>query len=359
MTIDEQLLDHERRLGAIEAKLGITPVPPPTPPAPSPAPTASLWLSTDEILRLPTSGAAWNAVKAAADAAPTKARLDDLNEPDNLRTLAAALVAARLPEAGYYSTYRRKVIDALDSCQTAKLSRALELSRNLAAYVIAADLIGYKPPAFLAWLDAVIQRTDLEGHSGGKGLWQTALRSANNWGTMARASAIAAYRLLGDSGRLVDLTTTHRRWLGENLASNLQWQTASGWHADRNFCRGINARGATIEGHNVDGVLPEEMRRSGFFKWPPPKENYVWSGLEGALVGHTLLVRAGLVSLHAGDSAMLRAYRWLYDVAKYPAEGDDRWQPWLVNKLFGAGTLPLPSQSQPGKLMGFTDWTHA
>jgi hypothetical protein len=57
------------------------------------------------------------------------------------------------------------------------------------------------------------------------------------------------------------------------------------------------------------------------------------------------------------DRALLRALRWAYDVVDYPAEGDDTWQPYVVNYYYGTN-FAAPSPSRAGKNVGWTDWTH-
>ena len=80
--------------------------------------------------------------------------------------------------------------------------------------------------------------------------------------------------------------------------------------------------------------------------------------LQGAVVQAELLSRAGYDAWEWGDRAILRAFRWLHEEAAYPAEGDDTWQPHLVNRAYRTA-FPAPIPSRPGKGMGFSDWTHA
>jgi hypothetical protein len=70
-----------------------------------------------------------------------------------------------------------------------------------------------------------------------------------------------------------------------------------------------------------------------------------------------ILRRAGYDSFQWQDSALWRAFNWLYTQALFPATGDDSWQPHLVNRIYGSN-FPAPLPSRPGKNMGWTDWTH-
>ena len=119
----------------------------------------------------------------------------------------------------------------------------------------------------------------------------------------------------------------------------------------------INPVGAKIMERNVDGVAPDDQRRAGEFAWPPPQENYVYEGLQGVLLQAVILERAGYDVWNWESRAILRAYVWLHEQAKFPAEGDDTWQPFVVNKAYGT-SFPAPTVSRAGKNVGWTCWTH-
>jgi hypothetical protein len=129
------------------------------------------------------------------------------------------------------------------------------------------------------------------------------------------------------------------------------------WQADQDNPVGINPKGATKEGHSIDGVLADDQRRCGGFQWPPCITNYAWEGLQGALALAVILHRAGYDVWNWQDQAILRAVKWLYDEADYPAEGDDTWQPYVINYYYGTN-FPIVIPARAGKNVGFTDWTH-
>jgi len=131
-----------------------------------------------------------------------------------------------------------------------------------------------------------------------------------------------------------------------------------GWQCDPAKPVGVNPRGCKKDGHDIDGVLPDDQRRcSTTFVWPPCQTDYIWGALEGALPTALVLHRAGYSwALASGDSAIVRAYRWTYNVANFPPTGNDTWQPYLVNHMYGT-TYP-ESSAMPGKNIGWTDWTH-
>jgi len=113
-----------------------------------------------------------------------------------------------------------------------------------------------------------------------------------------------------------------------------------------------------IDGHLIDGSLPEEMRRCGSsFQWPPCQTDYPWGALQGALVQAEILSRAGYPVWGWENQALLRAAQFLYGIG-WPAENDDEWQPWILNHAYGT-TFPATTPAQLGKNMGWADWTHS
>lgn len=339
-----------------------TPVPTPAPAAPAgtpvPAPPGggggqtagsgaigSILISRDRLMSLPTSGASWQALVREADSFGG-VRLSDQNDDNDVRLLAWALVTVRTGgDLG-------PIYQALARVPGTEGADTLALGRNLAAVVLAADLVGYRDAGFVSWLRGVI-RTNLDGMT----LISTHEMRPNNWGTHAGASRVAADLYLGDTADLGRAAAVFRGWLGERSAYSGFSYGDLDWQADEGRPVGINPVGATIDGHNVDGVLPDDMRRSGGFKWPPPKENYVYEALQGALLQAELLSRAGYPAYEWSNRALLRAYTWLQNQAAFPAEGDDSWQPHLVNRRYGT-SFPAPVPSRIGKNFGFTDWLY-
>src|SRR3954451_14252010 len=104
----------------------------------TPRSSKGIWLSRSEVAALPTSGPAWASVQKAASGDLGSANIADQNSDHDVRTLAAALVAARTHDV----QMENKVVDALESAMgTERGGRTLAAARNLQAYVIAADLI--------------------------------------------------------------------------------------------------------------------------------------------------------------------------------------------------------------------------
>ncbi len=312
-----------------------------------------IWISHAEIQALPVTGPAWTAMKSRADQPLQTPDLGNQDELEAVNTVARAFVWVRTGQAAY----RDKVITSvLKIPETENGGRTLSLVRKLGSYVIAADLVGLpedKEAGFKSWLSKV--RTEVLDS---KTLISTHEIRSNNWGTIAGYSRAACAVYLNDAVDLARCATVFKGWLGDRTAyrsfvyGELQWQSNPAAPV------GINPKGAMIQGHSVDGVLPEEMRRSGTFTYPFPKENYCYSALAGVLGQAVILSRFGYPDCwNWSDRAILRAFEWLHVEAKFPAVGNDTYMPWIVNAVYGTG-FPAPTPSQPGTSIGFADWTH-
>lgn len=335
----------------------INPEEPPTTPPPTQPPTTpgeGIWLSQAEIKRLPMTGAAWAATLNAASGAAGEPDLSNQDSSVNVTVLAKALVFARTGE----TRYREDVLAAVRSIiSTTQLGRTLALGRELAAYVVAADLVGV-PDDMRAQFSNKLR--ELRSKAVGSGHTATLIttheKRPNNWGTHCGASRAAVAAYLGDKADLARTAQVFEGWLG-NRASYAGFQFGDpGWQADKANPVGINRPGATISGHNVDGALPEEMRRGGAFKWPPPAQNYVGGGMSGAVAQAWFLHRAGYEAFEWADRALLRAAKFWHDNG-HTFDGDDAWLVSVINKVYGTN-FPV-NGTGPGKNMGWTQWTHA
>lgn len=60
---------------------------------------------------------------------------------------------------------------------------------------------------------------------------------------------------------------------------------------------------AHAKGNDLDGVIPDDQRRGGTYTWPPPRENYVWEALQGAVAQAHMLHRRGYPAWGMGKSS--------------------------------------------------------
>lgn len=326
--------------------------------SPPPPVGSGIWISKAELAQRPTSGAAWQALLNKASGSCGTPDLSDQDDSTNVCILAKALVHARTGQSGYLSD----VLAALSSIASSGTysGRALALGRELGTYVVAADLVSLKTvdPTLDGKLRAKIKSLlTAPTSSGPASLVECHEERPNNWGTHCGASRAAVAAYLGDKAELDKTAKVFLGWLGDRGAyASFSYGDLS-WQCDPAKPVGINPKGCTKSGHDIDGVLPDDQRRAGSFTWPPPKENYVYEALQGALMQAVILHRAGYPVFAAQDKALLRAFTWLQQQASFDATGDDTWEPHLINRFYGA-SFPAPVPSSPGKNMGYTDWTH-
>ena len=328
------------------------------PSKPSPA---GIWTSPAELDVLPTTGPAWERLVDAAGSDLSGGVLTNRDD-HNVRTLAAALVGARLES----TAHKLKVRYALAGVMAAPYDSedVLGAARRLGTYVVAADIVNLGAldaafdTTFRTWVRSVLAHS-FAGGGGGGTIAEVHERRPNNFGTHAAFSRIAAARYLGDSAELARAAQVFRGWLGDREAHAGFNYGSPSWQADPAHPVGINPAGATIAGRDVSGVLPDDQRRAGDFAWPPPCENYVAGALQGAVAAAELLTRAGYPAFEWEDRALLRAAAWLH---AHPAgcgfTGDDEWVAWVVNGAY-ASTFPAVAVAGAGKNMGWTAWTHA
>ena len=360
---DEDTLPDDHLDAGLDADVPLT-----CPPCP-PTSTGAIWISQQEIDSLPAEGTAWNSVLAAAQLATMSPDLGDQNDKTDVRTIAKALVYAKLGE----TRYAQEVRDTLSTLvQTHPLGESetwdwLGVLRGLGSYAIAADIIElgsfdsvFDQDTFRPWLSGA-RVAIVEGGRGSVVTGQE--KRPNNFGTHGSASRIAVALYLGDDADLARAIQVFRGYLGDRMAyADFTYGDDLSWHSDPEAPVGINPMGATIQGYNVDGVLPDDQRRSTSFRWPPVKTGYSWEGQQGVVAAAEMLHRAGYDAFEWQDRAVLRAIHWLYsttfsDGDNYPAEGDDVWMLWIINKRYGT-SYSAASRTTPGKMVGWTSWTH-
>ena len=331
---------HKWSLTGVSVEPG--PVDPPPPP---PVPTGTgIWLSAAEIQALPMIGAAWQATLSAANQPPGTPDLSNQDSAVNVNVLAHALVFVRTG----LDIHREAVLDAIRSLIGAtKFGRTLALGRELAAYVVAADLVGLEAPmraAFAGKLREIMSKS-LDGMT----LAQCHERRPNNWGTHAGASRAAVAAYLGDTTELDRCAQVFEGWLGDRASyASFKFGDLS-WQPDPENPVAVGLPGATGHGQSLDGALPEELRRANGYN------NYVWGALSGAVAQAMFLHRAGYPAFDWMQKAILRAVKWPHDLG-HSASGDDAWLIPVVNKVYGTN-FPVAGTS-PGKNMGWTQWTH-
>lgn len=322
-----------------------------------------IWRSPSELAVLPTSGTGWTYLKTVADAGPgAPVDVSCQDSKHGTATMATALVAARLGTASHRDAVRdaiRAIIgtDHGSTCGHGTDNLSLAVGRNLASYVIAADLIGlrsYDPALdarFRAWIGP-LRFADL----GGRTLAGGDATDPGNWGAYQGASRAAVALYLEDSADVARSAAALRAWLttGEGFRYNSSWDLS--WACDPAHPTPVNPP-CSRDGHDLGGIVVADMRRGGGYQWPPVLTNYPREALTGRTIQAELLARAGHAAFSWGDRALYRVAKRLLVLDTL----DDGWyEPrinayWIADRHYGGFPAAGPSN---GRTVLGTDWTH-
>ena len=279
-----------------------------------------IWSSAQELATIPMQGQAWRAIQSASRKPISYLDLSDQNNHTGVYVLARAIAWSR--DSSQYADYRDEAIAAIRQLvqRGHPGGRTLAWARNITAYVLAADLIGYHSPEFNEYLTNLAEVWECsqvsspyrKGHKAS--LREMFEKRPNNWGAHAFAALAAIYRYLD---RPEDLAAIRDYWLQAvegPKPSGLDYgkKLCKGWMADESDPRWINPKNAEKCGINIDGMIPAEMARGSAFSCEHgPAEftftRYAWEGLQGMVVAARILERAGMPIWAAGDSAIYRA----------------------------------------------------
>lgn len=317
----------------------------PTPTSSKPVPPAGNFIGP-EVSGLPTSGAAWDALMSRSNQSAGSPSVSDQDDPDNVTVLAKALVYARTGD----TAKRSQVVSALVAVQGSSIGRALALGRELGAYVLAADYIGYRDPAFVSWVSKM--RT-VSTSGGPSSLIKCHEDRPNNWGTHCGFSRMAADLYLGDTTDLNKAVAVFQGYLGDRSKyAGFSYGDLS-WQCDSSNPVGINPP-CTKSGHDLNGAIPDDMRRGSSFSWPPASTGYPWEAMQGVTMQAEILAQNGYPSWTWSNRAVCRASDFLASIG-WDATGDDTWTPYLLDARCGTNRAGSGSSS-PGKNYGFADW---
>lgn len=341
------------------------------------APGIGMWMSGDEIMRLPTSGTAWTTMKNVATGSWGTADLKDQDNRHAINVLAGALVAVRTDNA----SLRQKVSDGIlaakrsmdESSEWQTTNGVLAASRQIGAYVVAADLINLAnfnataDSEFRTWL-SMIRTTTIGTHGRWTAISYTCENATSNWATFACASRIAASIYLGDTADVDRSASIIRALVGERSSypanapgSNGYFEHTAGYNASwacaDTTWMGINP-GCIKSDVNIDGVLVEDASRGGgCCILQGDGVMYSWEALQGLFFSTELLYRTGRYG---------NPYDWSNQALKRSLEFMKRsgWQitnvasfvPWLANKRYGT-TYAQPAK-YTGRIMGWGYWLY-
>ena len=339
--------------------------------------SGGMWISSAELMSLPTSGIAWDKIRTAAYGSWGTADLKNQENKHDIYTLAGALVFARTGDPALRSKVRdaimaaKRSLDETSEWQTT--NGVLAAGRQLGTYVISADLIDLKNYDFVAdtefriWL-TTIRTTNIGTHGRWKSLTYTCENAAGNWNAFACASRIAASIYLGDIADVDRASAIIRAFFGErayypaNAPGRYSYfQHTAGyqasWACADTTWTGINPT-CTKSGINIDGVLVEDASRGGgCCVLQGDGIMYSWEALQGLFVSTELLYRTGRYGNPYGwsNQALKRALDFMQR-SGWGISNAAKYVPWIANARYG--TSYATAANITGRIMSWGDWLY-
>jgi hypothetical protein len=338
----------------------VTPVPTatptPAPPTPTPPPSGNYLIATRaEILALSTSNSSYVAMKALADSTWAAPSLTNGESVTAALSVSAGLVYARTG----ITSYKTKVENVLAQLPGQDISTAdlLDMVRQLGGYVIAADLVGYRPSTFVNWVASMRTHTFC-CHSRWTQIEPTSEDSASNWGTWAMATRLATSLYLGDSVDIPDAVTVFKGYLGDRssysgFAPTLAYDPT--WDCDP----ALSLVGINRDCGDRNGAIIEDISRSAgsYPSWDEDGRMYSWEAMSGVVISARLLEHNGYPTVWTWSSnALLRAATFLDLHGGYPPPFSvTQYIPWEINDAYGSSFGPLNPAGR-GRSFCCTDW---
>ncbi len=377
---------------------------------------AYLVMAQAELEGLSTSSAPWDYLKARADEAlsitPDESSsaspwLPNYNDSGSAARVPARFLAAAFVVASSYSgdktAYRAAVSAALrhilgseeeaSTDGTASGDRLLATARQLPAWVLAADLIGFDgsltgtrstlgsesgtdwtTTSFDNWLGGVLTKT-IGTHGRWTTITETQENSAANWGAHCAASRMAVSLYLGDEADVDRGATVLRGALGDSSAypAYPDGQTpapGAGFQTTSSFdlswaCNTTTIVGGWLPinsdacGAEMNGIVVEDISRSAgaYPSYDDTGISYTFETMAGLHLAALLLERRGMPAFSWSSDALRRAMQWLDGQGEMPGTSSVRQHvPWITNHFYGT-TLPT-DDARMGRGFGFTDWLY-
>ena len=335
-------------------------------------------ITESELMALPIGGAPYNYMKGNADSIFPGVDLSNQDNKNAAYTLAAALVYARTGQ----TSYRDKVITQLEAVVADNYdgARTLSVGRQVAGYVISADLIGYRDSAFVNWVDW-IRTYYIGGHSRWPTLEVTAKNTCANWGSWAMSSLAACNIYLGDTDGIADINDLMDAIILGDRAAYLRARgnppPPGGDGVWSDYFQPTNAWDPTYS-HDPDnwfainpswsvpsqksGCIVDDMSRSAgpYPEFDDSGRSYSWETMGGWMITARLLYYAGYTDIYnRGNQALLRCAQFLQFAGGYPPQYIGMNVPaWQVNKAYGVSLGPLYGDGTAGiqRQFGYTDW---
>lgn len=329
------------------------PVQPP-PPSPSFTGTATFsnpWVLMNPavILRTSNTGAAWTAIYTIAGTCTTATiNFGELDNPGSRIAMAAAIQGIRednrhgwlelafgMLQTGSGSQFSGDQSEEGDN-------KVTSWGRHMQSFVVAWDLVQrantYITTPIVIGAAAtftinqwIADMYDTIQDSQGKTIRQQAEERPQNIGSHSRASAAMLGVYFQNQKWVNHAAAHHAAWAGDNsLAAyqHLDFRAQDDWY---HIGQGPPYYGIIPSGMYYDsptntqtasGCQPEEARRNEGcygpnFHWDPPETDYLWEGLQGAVVAAQVFASHGYETAWEWNAkALYRAMLWNFDIPR-------------------------------------------
>lgn len=335
-----------------------------------------MWITKNEIMSLPMSGTAWSKIRSVAYGSWGTANLRNQDNAHAVNTLAGAFVYLRTEDV----TLRRKVKNAIlaakrsfdQSSEWQTSNGVLSSSRQIGAYVIAADLINlkeYDRPVdreFRNWL-YYIRTKNVGTHGRWKNISSTCENSAGNWNAFACATRIASSIYLNDKDDVDRSALIIRAFLGDRssypsdaLGKDGYFQHTAGykssWSCNDSVWLAINEPCIKSE-IDISGVIVEDASRGGECCIIQGDGNmYSWETLQGLFFSAELLYRTGNYNPYEWSGYALKRSLDFMERSGWNITSPSRYVAWLANFRYVEN---YPTYNVvTGRLMSWGDWLY-
>jgi hypothetical protein len=326
-------------------------------------------ISYSDLMNRPTSGTAWDSLVSHADKAESESvLLGDQNAYHGpTSALAAALVFARTGNEAYRSAVHGRLALVPDATFIGPDPRALSVGRQLAGYILAANLTGYSTGVWNQYMHD-IRTLYIGGHGRWPDLTTTSENTANNWGAFALPSRLAASIFINDETDIAQCAKIFRGICGDRS----QWPGLTSTPWDGGFQPTADFQSSWAIGYPewrpINPDIPEDDRRGApvedvgrYGGYPTIHYGYCWEAIQGWVLTAILLSRSGYPDVWTWESnAIRRTVQFMEDnngLSSSNFHNVNHWVTYAVNK-FNSPAVPTPFPAGIGRQMCFTDWLY-
>lgn len=328
----------------------------------------------DELMALPTSGAAYEALHSRAKSQTvTGAKLSDMHMQHDVGTLSVALDGVRLDDAALIAKAKACLTDAIG---TEAGGDSMDVGRSLAAYVMAADVLDIRSGPIYEWLAGFRTKKIPHDNTGvpmtfRDRAWETGTNASCQVGLCSLSLAV----YLRDQEWITDNWNAFRRICGDRtspfkLKAN---QYGDPWQEIPGDRVGIQNKGAKVNGIDVDGAYVDMGRSNpkpvAALKYDERMSLYPWVSLNSIIWAGAIFKRLGYPAFEIQDRAVLRAVMYLrrlardYNQAGWWGQDKKEDAKWIAHVAYPADLplseypihLPVAGNDQ----VGWSDWLWA